>query len=455
MFVKRLQQDLTTGNITTKLWLFALPFILGNLLQQLYNLCDTWIVAKYIGDEALAAVGSSYTLMNFLTSIILGMCLGSGAFFAITYGQKQWARLRNGIFLSFTSILLLSLILTFSSFWLIDIIIALLQVPKTITFMTRGYLVNVFWGLPAIFFYHYGANLLQSIGDSLVPLIFLAVAVAANIGLDILFVAEYEMGVAGAAIATVIAQYASGIGLLLYGYFAYPKLRPQRKDCVWQRAEMREILSLSGLTCLQQSVMNFGILMVQGIINRFGTMVMSAFAVAVKIDTIAYMPVQDFGNAFSTLIAQNYGAGKWDRIDQGIRIALLNIALFCCLISALVWLFAQPLMEIFIDERQTEIIRIGVQYLRIEGAFYIGIGVLFMLYGYFRAVQRPQVSLVLTVISLGTRVLLADWLSQISFIGVIGIWAAIPIGWVLADLYGVLVYWRGNRSKKGQQLPKS
>ena len=453
--MKRINQDLTTGNITTKLWLFALPFMLGNVLQQFYHLCDTWIVAKYIGDDALAAVGSSYTLMNFFTSVILGLCLGSGAFFAITFGQKQWARLRNGIFLSFTFIALLSFGLTLAAFWLVDEIIEWLQTPAAITTMTRDYLVNVFWGLMAIFIYHYFANLLRSIGNSLLPLLFLAISVIANIGLDILFVAVYETGVPGAAIATVIAQYLSAIGLMIYALLAYPQLRPQRSDRVWRRNEMQEILSLSGYTCLQQSVMNFGILMVQGIVNSFGTAVMSAFAVAVKIDTIAYMPVQDFGNAFSTLIAQNYGAGKWDRIHRGIRTSLVNVTLFCCLISALVWIFAEPLMGIFIDESQVEMIYIGAQYLRIEGFFYIGIGILFMLYGYFRAIQRPQVSLVLTAISLGTRVLLAYWLSRISFIGVIGIWAAIPIGWLLADLYGMIVYWRGNRSTEGQKLQES
>ncbi len=449
--MKQMRQDLTTGNITKKLWFFALPFMLGNILQQFYNLCDTWIVAKYIGDDALAAVGSSYTLMNFFTSIILGLCLGSSAFFAITYGQKQWSRLRNGIFLSFTLISLLSLMLTLTAFWLVDEIIVWLQTPTDITAMTHDYLVNVFWGLIAIFLYHFFANLLRSIGNSLLPLLFLAVSVIANIALDMLFVKVYGMGVAGAAIATNIAQYLSAAGLMIYTFFAYPKLIPQRNDWLWQRDTMREIISLSGLTCLQQSVMNFGILMVQGIVNSFGTAVMSAFAVAVKIDTIAYMPVQDFGNAFSTLIAQNYGAKKWDRIKAGIRSSLWNVTLFCVVISTFVWVFAERLMGIFIDQNQIQIIRIGAQYLRIEGAFYIGIGILFMLYGYFRAIHKPHVSLVLTIISLGTRVGLAYFLSRISFIGFIGIWIAIPIGWLLADCYGIMVYAKGNRFRIRQE----
>ena len=202
---------------------------------------------------------------------------------------------------------------------------------------------------------------------------------------------------------------------------------------------LKKILSLSGFTCLQQSVMNFGILMVQGIVNSFGAVIMAAFVVAVKIDTIAYMPVQDFGNAFSVFVAQNYGAGDRDRIRIGVKKAFMNVTVFCVVISAVVFLLAEPFMRIFVTEANSRnVIAAGVQYLRIEGVFYIGIGILFLLYGYFRAVNKPVMSVVLTVISLGTRVLLAYTLSSVETIGVIGIWVAIPIGWFLADAAGLL-----------------
>jgi|GEM_PF-6061817 hypothetical protein len=178
--------------------------------------------------------------------------------------------------------------------------------------------------------------------------------------------------------------------------------------------------------------MNFGILMVQGLVNSFGAVVMAAFAVAVKIDTIAYMPVQDFGNAFSVFVAQNFGAGKKDRIRAGMKSAGISVAVFCAVISTAVCVFAKTLMQIFVSGSD-EVVRTGVQYLRIEGMFYIGIGILFMLYGYYRAVSCPGVSVVLTVISLGTRVMLAYTLSAVSWIGVAGIWGSIPIGWFLAD----------------------
>ena len=190
------------------------------------------------------------------------------------------------------------------------------------------------------------------------------------------------------------------------------------------------------MTCIQQSVMNFGILMVQGLVNSFGSTVMAAFAAAVKIDTFAYLPVQDFGNAYSTFIAQNYGANDRKRIRQGTRKAFLLAICFCLVISAAVVIFAAPLMQIFVSAKETSIIASGVWYLRIEGACYCGIGCLFLLYGYYRAVNRAEISLVLTVISLGLRVALAYILSP--FLGETGIWLAIPIGWVMADLAGLL-----------------
>ena len=440
------KQDLTVGNINKKLWAFAIPLMLGNVMQQFYNLVDTWVVGKYIGDNALAAVGSSYSLMTFLTSVILGLCLGSSAFFSITFGEKNIKRLKNGMFISFVMIGIFSLILTFASFYLCGRIMKILQVPYDIQGIMSEYLKWIFVGIFATFLYNYFSNLLRGIGNSVIPLVFLCISVILNIGLDLYFVLVLKQGIRGAAIATVISQYISGIGLMIYVYIRYPELRLKYEDTKFVKRTAYDIAILSGMTCLQQSVMNFGILMVQGIVNSFGTQIMAAFAVSVKIDTIAYMPVQDFGNAFSTFIAQNFGAGKYDRIKDGIKKALKSVVLFCIFISAIVFIFAKPLMMIFVNAESTEIINIGVQYLRIEGACYIGIGILFMLYGYYRAINKPSMSVVLTVISLGIRVVLAYVLSRV--IGVVGIWWSIPIGWFIADAVGICFYWGCNSLKR-------
>ena len=437
--------DMTTGSITDGLLRFAMPLMLGNLLQQFYNIADTWVVGRFLGADALASVGSAYTLMVFLTSILLGLCIGSGAFFSILFGRKDEERLKHSIFLSFCLIGAVTLLLTGLVFAGLDLILRLLQVPVKLTVLMRSYLWVIFWGIPATFLYNYFANLLRSVGNSSTPLVFLAISALLNIALDLVFVLVFHWGVEGAASATVISQYVSGLGILLYTLLRFPNLRIRRQHMTWDASILRDISRLSFLTCIQQSVMNLGILMVQGLVNSFGAVIMAAFAAAVKIDSFAYMPVQDFGNAFSTFVAQNYGAGEHQRIRRGIRSAFLCSALFCAVISLLVCLFARPLLQIFIDPGETQILNAGVQYLWIEGSCYIGIGLLFLLYGYYRAINRPGMSVILTIASLGTRVLLAYLLS--SWIGVTGIWISVPIGWALADFIGIGYYQKLQKTK--------
>ena len=435
-----MQKDLTTGPIAGTMLRFALPMIAGNLLQQFYNIADTLIVGRYLGVQALAAVGAAYTLMTFLTSILLGLCMGSGAVFSLRYGEKNEAVLKNSIFLSFILIGTTALVLNIAVFIFIDPIMRLLCVPVEIYDLMRTYLWIIFYGIIAVFLYNYFSCLLRSVGNSFIPLVFLGISAVLNILLDLIFVLKFGWGVAGAGAATVISQFVSGIGIFLYTLLKMPEFRINKSHMKFNRSVMSEIAGFSFLTCIQQSVMNFGILMVQGLVNSFGAAVMAAFAAAVKIDSFAYMPVQDFGNAFSTFIAQNYGAGKHDRIKKGIKSAVITSVLFCLAISSIVWIFAKDLLLIFIKPQETEILAVGVQYLRIEGAFYCGIGCLFLLYGLYRAIRKPEMSVILTVISLGTRVALAYILSAIPAIGVVGIWAAVPIGWVLADLVGFLYY---------------
>lgn len=435
-----MNRDLTRGPVTKGMLLFALPMILGNLLQQFYNVADTLIVGQFLGATALAAVGSSYTLMTFLTSILLGMCMGSGAVFSIRFGEGDRARLKNSLSLSFLMIAAFTVVMNLAVFLLIDPMMGLLQVPEEVYPLMRSYLWVIFWGIGGTFLYNYFACLLRAIGNSATPLLFLGVSAVLNIVLDLVFVVVVPWGVAGAAFATSLSQWVSGLGLLAFTLAKMPQLRPSRQDVRWEKDRVLEIARFSLLTCVQQSVMNFGILMVQGLVNSFGTVVMAAFAAAVKIDSFAYMPVQDFGNAFSTFIAQNYGAKRMDRVGRGIKSAAVSSVVFALLISVLVFAFAKPLLLLFVKPEETEILAVGVQYLRIEGAFYFGIGILFLLYGLYRAIERPGMSLVLTVISLGTRVALAYILSAIPAIGVVGIWWSVPIGWALADVTGVLYY---------------
>lgn len=427
--------DLTEGKISRSLLLFALPMMAGNLLQQFYNIADTLIVGRVLGSNALAAVGSAYTLMTFLTSIFLGLSMGSGALFSIYKGKNDQDSLRSAIVHAFALIMAVTVLLNVLVYIGIDPILHFLRVPDEVWDGMKAYLLVIFAGIIATSLYNYFSCLLRALGNSTIPLVFLAVSAVLNIGLDLLFVAVLPWGIRGAALATVIAQYVSGIGITLYVLLKCRDLLPSREDLQFNRQILGEIGNLSSMTCVQQSVMNFGILMVQGLVNSFGPVVMAAFAAAVKIDTFAYLPVQDFGNAYSTFIAQNYGAGKKERIRRGTKESFLISFLFCIVISAVVCIFAAPLMRIFVSAKETAVIASGVRYLRIEGAFYCGIGCLFLLYGYYRAVKKPGMSVILTVISLGTRVALAYILS--AYIGETGIWIAIPIGWVFADITGL------------------
>ena len=434
-----MQRSLTQGPITRNILLFALPLMFGNLLQQMYNIADTWVVGRFLGSDALAAVGSSYTLMTFLTSILLGLCMGSGAAISIQYGSGEHDRMRQSVFMSFALIAGISVVLNLLVYIGLNGILWVLRVPAELCPLMKEYLLIIFLGIFATFLYNYFANVLRAIGNSMVPLLFLAVSAILNVVLDLVCVLVFQWGVRGAAGATVFSQYVSGIGIALYTLKKFPELCPKRNDCRWDKKNLGTILNLSVMTSVQQSIMNFGILMVQGLVNSFGTVIMAAFAAAVKIDSFAYMPVQDFGNAFSTYVAQNYGANQPERIRKGIRSAGLTSAVFCVCISVLVCLFAKPLMGIFIDPPQTDIIAAGVHYLRIEGACYIGIGILFLLYGYYRAVNQPLMSVILTIASLGTRVALAYLLSATA-LGVTGIWLSVPIGWALADIIGIGYY---------------
>lgn len=434
--------NLTSGSIFQKLVRFSLPMIAGNLLQQIYNLVDTLIVGRCLGANALAAVGSAYTLMVFITSILIGLCMGSGAFFSSDYGAGDMPRLREDVRLSFLFIAVVAALLCAVIYPGMPLILRLLQTPQELLSLTRDYVQVVFAGIPFVFLYNFFAYLLRAMGNSVAPLAFLAMSSIANIALDLAFVPGLHMGVGGAALATVIAQGLSGVGLMLYALFRLPVLRGAARRAPVITGRLWEIIVCDVATGIQQSVMNFGILMIQGLVNSFGAGVMASFAAAVKIDTLAYMPAQEFGNAYSLFVSQNHGACKRDRIRTGTRISFAASAVFCAAVSVLICCFAERLMGIFVDAGEAAIIAEGARYLRIEGAMYAGIGVLFLWYGYFRGVGRPQVSLLLTVISLGTRVALSYALAPRTAWGVFVIWWAIPIGWVLADAAGLALYRR-------------
>jgi Na+-driven multidrug efflux pump len=381
--------DMTKGNSNKLIIKFALPMILGNIFQQLYNLVDTIVVGRFVGPEALAAVGSSFAIVTFITSIIIGLSMGVGVILAQSYGSKENDKFKE---ISITS-----------------------------------------------FIYNLATAILRAIGDSKRPLYFLIIASVINVVIDLVFVINFNLGVKGVALATIIAQGVSAILSIIYVFKNISFIKFERKDIRIKKDTLKLVANYSILTSVQQSIMNFGILIVQGLVNTFGVTVMAAFAAGVKIDSIAYMPVQDFGNAFSTYVAQNKGAGKPERIKEGVKGAIKIIIAFCFFVSTLILVFSKNIMLLFVDKGEEEVIRLGVEYISVVAIFYVLIGFLFMFYGLYRGLGMLKMSIILTIISLGSRVILSYILSATT-LGANGIWWSIPIGWALADGVGFYIY---------------
>ena len=425
----------------------AVPTILSSLVMVIYNLADTYFVGMLNDSVENAAVTLAAPVLLAFNAVNNLFGVGSSSMMSRALGRKDYEVVSKssafGFYCSVISGILFSVLFTVFS----DPFLVLLGASPETAGATAAYLkwTVTFGATPAILNVVM-AYLVRSEGSAMHASIGTMSGCLMNIVLDLWFVLGFHWGVAGAAFATVLSQYVSGIGLAVYTYWKTPEFRIQPRYLKPKPAMLKEIGQFSFLTSVQQSVMNLGILMVQGLVNSFGTVIMAGFAAAVKIDSFAYMPAQEFGNAFSTFVAQNYGAGKSGRIREGIKKAVLMSVGFCLVISLLVFIFARPLMTIFVDPSETEILAAGVEYLRIEGAFYCGIGCLFLLYGLYRAIKRPGMSVVLTIFSLGTRVVLAYALSAIDFIGVTGIWWSVPIGWALADLVGFL-YYKKNKKK--------
>lgn len=335
-----MERDFTQGPIRRSLIAFSLPLAAGNLLQQFYNIVDTWIVGHYLGNIALAAVGSAFSLMILLNSLLLGLCMGSGVVFSQLCGEGNLQRMKQAIANAFCLIFAASVLLLAVSYGTLPAVTKLMRIPQEAVSDFTGYLWIIFMGIPLTFLFHFFGAVLRSVGNSVAPLVFLLLSTLVNIALDLLFVLVFHWGVKGAALATVIAQGISALGLALYVFLRMPQFCPNHTHLHFDGLLLRRIISVSVLTSVQQSIMNFGILMVQSLVNSFGVATMAAFTAGVKIDSFAYSPAQDFANGFSTFVAQNAGAGKSDRVRRGVREAAIVSLSFCLVVSVLVALFA-------------------------------------------------------------------------------------------------------------------
>lgn len=245
-----MQRNLTKGPITIQILLFALPLMLGNLLQQMYNIADTWVVGQFLGADALAAVGSSYTLMTFLTSILIGLCMGNGAAISMQYGSGNYPKIRQSVFMSLTLIGGITIVINVLVYVCFSGILWVLQIPQEIRPLMKDYLMIIFLGIPATCLYNYFANLLRAVGNSVIPLIFLAVSSILNVIMDLFFVLRLHWGIPGAAFATILSQWIASVGIVIYTMLCFRELLPGREDLHFTRSTLKEISNLSILTCL-------------------------------------------------------------------------------------------------------------------------------------------------------------------------------------------------------------
>lgn len=370
--------------------------------------------------------------------------MGTSVVLSQYFGAGDYTKLRKSISTAFIFMLLLTIIMSLTTIIFTKPMLMIMKTPKEILNSSTNYLQIIFGGLIFTFLFNFSSAVLRSVGDSKTPLYFLILASIINIILDLLFVINFNMGVIGVAIATVIAQGVSSLLCLVYAFVKLPVIRIKAKEFVFDRALFSMIKKYSLLTALQQSIMTFGMVCVQGLVNSFGTDTMAAFTAAGKVDSLAYLPVQDFGNAFATYVAQNKGAGNFERIKISVKSAVRTIIVFCIISSTVILLSSKHLMQIFVSSNEVKVIHIGIQYLSVISVFYVLIGFLFMFYGYFRGMGNLKTSIVLTIVSLGTRVSMAYFLSSFPKIAEKGIWWSIPLGWALADMLGLYIYKRNS-----------
>ena len=420
-------KDLTKGNELKTIIYFSLPILIGNLFQQIYNISDTIIVGNFLGKESLAAVGSSYQINVLIIAVSIGISLGTSILISQYFGAKDMENLKITANTGFIFSIILSLIVTTLGFLLSNNILILINVPQKLLLEANIYLKIIFIGVVPTFGYNSLTNTLKGVGDSKTPTYILITAVILNIILDIFFVAILNSGVAGAAIATVISQFVSFFLCLLYIKFKYPNLIFKKYYFNLNFNILKEILIIGMPAMLQQVLISLGFIVIQILVNGFGTDCIAAFISASRIDSFAELPSINLGQALMTFTAQNYGAKKMNRIIKDGKDSLILGITFSIIISIIIFIF--PAFFISIFNRNPEVIFIGNQYLRIISAFYVIFCTMQILNGLLLGYGKSLVPLIASITSFCMfQVPLAILLSKTS-LGYNGIWIAAPIGW--------------------------
>lgn len=425
---------------------FTAPMLLGNVFQQVYNITDSIIVGKFLGKEALAAVGSSFPLIFTLISFVVGITTGTTIIVAQYFGAKDMVKVRRAIdtmyiFLFFASIIIGVVGIIFSG-----PIFRLIHLPEDVIPQAVLYMQVYFTGMLFFFGFNGSSAILRGLGDSKTPLYFLIISTVVNIFLDLLFIVVFHWGIAGAALATVIAQAGAFITLVFYLNRTHPLMNLSFRKYTWDREVFRQSIRIGLPTGFQQTFVSLGMMALLRIVNNFGTDTVAAYSVAGRIDNLASLPAMNFGQALSSYTGQNIGAGKFKRVGEGLTATLKMSTLVAVLTSVVIMVFRRPLMTLFTND--AAVIAIGEHYLMIVGGFYIIFSSMFVIGGVMRGAGDTLIPMFITLMSLWLfRVPLAAILSK--SMGVDGIWWAIPIAWFMGMSMSYLYYRTGKWKTKG------
>ncbi|MBE5909333.1 MAG: MATE family efflux transporter [Lachnospiraceae bacterium] len=436
-----MNKDLTVGNPSSVLWKFCLPLFGSVIFQQLYNIADSLVAGKFISEEALAAVGNSYEITLIFIAFAFGCNIGCSVLVSQYFGAKDYSRMKSTISTTFISSgILIALLILFGTGFC-GTLLQLINTPAELMADSKLYLDIYIWGLPFLFFYNIATGIFSALGDSKTPFIFLAFSSTANILVDILFVKGFGMGVAGVAWATFLCQGISCILSLIVVYRRLAVIESGVKAKLFSKNIFLKFLGIAIPSTLQQSFISVGNIIIQRVINGFGSGVMAGYAASVKLNNMVISSYTTIGNGISNYSAQNNGAGKYDRIHDGFKSGIKMVWLISLPIVLLYFIAGKYLLLLFLEDRGGVAMVTGMTFLRILSPFYFVVSAKLVADGILRGTGRMKQFMTATFTDLILRVVLAIGLSRTT-LGATGIWCAWPIGWTIAAVMSVFFYKR-------------
>ena len=440
--------DMTRGRILPQLISFTIPLVLGNLFQLTYNAADSMIVGRYLGGQALAAVGTAGPIMNLAILFISGMCMGAGILMSTQYGAKQQDVLEQQISTTLLSGLVFSFFVTLSMMVLAKPVLTLIRVPEEILDSACGYLRIIFTGFLFTFAYNFFSSTLRALGDSKASLYFLVISSVFNIAGDLLFVAVFRWGVNGSALATVLSQMICCLCCMIYIQKKVPLLRLGKRWLIFDKCLLSRTFSFGITSALQLMCVQLGKVCVQSMVNMQGIAFMAAFTAVNRVDDFALTPQQNIAHAATTFMAQNKGAGQEKRMKQGFFCGVLVELCYTAAVGSCVFLFAEPIMKLFLPEESAEVIVLGVTYLHLISFLYLLSGSGNIVQGFFRGIGDLKVTLISSLLNISVRVIAVFFMLQVSNGGFGCLAWACCFGWISMNLLEIPLLIKKIRSMK-------